>query len=359
MTFFQRTTIWLFLGLFIVGLSSCSNLNENLTPNPVAFGKVNQIVVVTDQSLWNSDIRDSIEYHFQAPYPILPQPEPFFDLRYFSPSKLNGDHLRKELKSYLIIANLNDINSEATKLIRKDLSDAKLEAARTGKGFGTAVGYDKWAQGQIIMYLYSYSREGLSTAIRESFPALSGKIRVLNKKQREGALYGGGENYTIKKVVKDSLGLNIMVPREYFIAVKNDAFAWLRYETNKTSNNIMLTKIPYVNKEQFSKEYIKNLRDSLGYVYVASTAEEAYMKINDVDLPMVCETGNLAGQYAMECRGIWEMEGDFLGGPYVSYLFSSPDSKHLIFADAFIHAPGELKRDLLQDLEYIIDSISF
>ena len=352
-----------FLGILAVGLSfiffSCQSVNDALAPVPVAFGKINQIVVVADEGDWNSDLKDSLQYHFQSPYPILPQPEPYFDLKYFSPQQLRADPLRKEMKSYLILADLSDSESETTQLIKNDLRPDLLDKANSENGYGSAIGKDKWAQGQIVIYLFANSADNLREAVRESFPALAKKLNESDAKQKEGAIYGGGENGTLNDLIRDSLNINIRIPKGYFVAIQNGDFAWLRNETKRVSNNIMLLRIPYESKDQFSKTYVKNLRDSIGYAYVASSAPDAYMKINDIDLPMLTNTVNIKNQFAYESRGIWEMEGDFLGGPFVSYLISTPDSKDLIFADGFIHAPGQEKRDHLQHLEYIINTISF
>ena len=40
------------------------------------------------------------------------------------------------------------------------------------------------------------------------------------------------------------------------------------------------------------------------------------MKSNTVDLPVYEYAYQLNGSYTKELRGIWEMENDFMGGPF-------------------------------------------
>jgi hypothetical protein len=67
----------------------------------------------------------------------------------------------------------------------------------------------------------------------------------------------------------------------------------------------------------------------------------------------------MGGTYAVETRGIWEMEGDFLAGPFISYLILNEAKTELIYIDAFVLAPGERKRNQMLYLEQIISSFAW
>ena len=63
--------------------------------------------------------------------------------------------------------------------------------------------------------------------------------------------------------------------------------------------------------------------------------------------------------YALEARGVWELENDFMGGPFISYLIHNPQKGELLFIDGFVYSPGERKREYMQHLEHIISSVEF
>ena len=106
-----------------------------------------------------------------------------------------------------------------------------------------------------------------------------------------------------------------------------------------------------------TKEGIKEIRNTLGK-YVSTEIENTYMYINDVDLPMFLKTMQIDNHYAVEARGIWEIENDYMGGPFISYTIHNPESNELLYLDGFIHAPGREKRNYMQQLEKIFTSCS-
>ena len=83
------------------------------------------------------------------------------------------------------------------------------------------------------------------------------------------------------------------------------------------------------------------------------------MLINDVDLPTFYNVMTIDGNYAIEARGIWEMENDFMGGAFVSYIIHDSKRQNIVFVDGFIHAPGQTKRKYMQDLTLILNTVKF
>jgi hypothetical protein len=61
----------------------------------------------------------------------------------------------------------------------------------------------------------------------------------------------------------------------------------------------------------------------------------------------------------METRGFWEVEGDFMGGPFVSHSFYSPDGQDIIVLEAFVYAPKYDKRQYLRQVESILYSFEW
>lgn len=343
----------------LVGCSPDGAISKKLKPIPTAFGNLNQLVVVADSSLWTSDLGDSILYYYASAYPIMPQPEPIFDIVFKTPEDLLAQPVLQELRSYLIIGNLSDRYSSTANLIRNDINDAKLEAARQ-EGFGTAVGRDKWAKGQLLVYVFGTSRDELLRGLVTSFPAVAERFNDRDRERIDATTYFNGENREVKELVRARLGAEIRVPKSFQLTpIQDSTVLWLRKDIPEGSMNILLTKVPYKDQEQLSKSGIKSIRDSIGRRYVASTAANSFMKVNDVDLPMFTDVTTVNGDYALEARGIWEMENDFMAGPFVSYLIHDPDRGELLFLDGFVYLPNEEKRNHVQELEYILRTAKF
>lgn len=346
--------------ILLLGTSCNDEISGNIKAKNAALGTMNQIVVISDQDMWEGAIGDSIEYYFSSSYPILPAPEPFFDLRHFNTTELQNEKLRRELRTYLVVADLSDTDSETTQMIRRDLGETKyLEALEEG-GSTNSVGIDKWARNQLVIYLYGNGEEALADAIKRSFSAIAKRIHQHDNKQLEQLVYARAENFGLTKKIEETYGFRMKVPGEYVVALEKpeENMIWLRKDDSESVLNIVIRKLKYEDKGQISKTAIKQLRDAFGKAYVSTDVAGSYMQTNDRDLPMYEYTIDINGMYALETRGIWEINNDFLGGPFAGYLILAPNQKDLYFIDTFVYAPGKSKRDLMQQLEFMVKSIT-
>jgi len=215
------------------------------------------------------------------------------------------------------------------------------------------MGKNKWADGQILVYLFGNSEEDLTNNIKAKFPAISRRIYEADSDIVEATVYASGDGGELGDKIKEKLGVTMRIPADYILAVEDKKTMWLRKETDFVSSNIFLYKTKYQDKSQFTKEGIKAIRDSLGRKFVSTDVEDTYMRTNDQDLPMLTKVVTLNNNYAVEARGIWDIVNDFMGGPYISYLIHNPSTNDLLYVDGFVHAPGKKKRDYIQQLEFV------
>lgn len=345
---------------FALVLSSCtSDMQRSLQPTPTAFGKINSLTVIADSSLWVSGYRDSIDYFFGAPYIILPQPEPIFDLRHIDPYRLSSEPAWQQLRNYIVLANLGDEESETTQMVMNDLSDAKIEQIKQ-EGFGTAVGKNKWATGQQLIYLMGKNEQELRAGLSTAYPAVVRRLKERESDRVDATAYFDGENNDLQAQIELETGARMRIPRSYVRApIQGKGLIWLRKQVPEGSLNILLTKVPYEDQNQLTAAGLKAVRDKVGKEYISSSEPGTYMRINDEDLPLFTEPTELNGSYAVESRGIWEMENGFMAGPFVSYLMHDPEKKELLFVDGFVFAPGKRKRDMMEELTHVLRTTNY
>ena len=352
--------------LFVMGslflITSCANeqASTNYTP-PLggAIGKTSEIVVVADDNVWEGTAGDTIRYYFGSAYLILPQPEPIFDLRHLTPAQLENDYLLKELRTYIFLGNFSDEHSETNKIIKKTIGQEKVTRAGTDPNFHTVVGQNKWARGQMLSFIFGNSQDQLAKNIKASYPTIAKRVTEFDQPQIGNMAYAKGRNQGVEKIIKEKLGAEMQLPQEYFVAVEDENTIWLRKETGELSSNIFIHRLPYKSQDQFSKEGIKAIRDTLGKKYVTTEIKGAYMKTNDEYLPMFLTPMELNGNYAAELRGIWDLKNDFMGGPFIGYLIHNKETNELLYLDGFIHAPSTTKRKFMQRVEHILKKTKF
>lgn len=62
-------------------------------------------------------------------------------------------------------------------------------------------------------------------------------------------------------------------------------------------------------------------------------------------------------QTFLETRGLWQMEGDAMGGPFVSHAVVDSPRCRVIVAEAFVYAPERKKGNMLRRLEAALNSL--
>ena len=350
LTFFTLLT----LASLTYSCASDSGIAQRLNPTPSAFGSINAVTVVADSSLWLDGAQDSVAYFLEAPYIILPQPEPIFDIRHIEPRKLSAVPTFRELRNYVVLANIGDPNSPTTEMVVNDLSDAKIQQVKE-EGFGTVVARNKWATGQQLIYLMGSNREELLRGMSNTRAAVVKRIADSeNLRMKETAFFQGVDKALMDTLTR-KIGANLQIPFGYeMVPVRSDDFVWFKRGTRKGSMNIMATRVPYDDARQLTKEGLKEIRNRISREYISSSLDSTYMVINDEFLPLFTESTEVNGAYAIEGRGIWEMENDFQAGPFLSYLINDEVNKQLILVDGFILSPGEKKRDLMGQLEQVL-----
>jgi hypothetical protein len=60
-----------------------------------------------------------------------------------------------------------------------------------------------------------------------------------------------------------------------------------------------------------------------------------------------------------EIRGLWEVENDFMGGPFIGHQFPSKDGKEMIGVTGFVYAPKYDKLPYLREVEAIVYSFKY
>ena len=326
-----------------------------------ALGVMNEIVVVADDDLWGSIVGDTVKHYFGGIFPITPRPEPIFDLRQFDVPELNLQPLKKELRTYLIVANLNDTESPVTKMVVKDLGEERLKRAKDDPNFNTSVGRDKWAYGQLLVYVFAHGPDNLAAAIEKSFNGISSKVTEHDEVQLKQFTYARGSNPGISSKLAERFGAKVDLPQDYIKAMDieaEDGLYWLRKDTKDGTLNIAFRQYDYTGPEMLTKEEMKRRYNLFGR-FVSSDAPNTYAVINDVDLPILEFDREISTRYTKEYRGIWELENDFMGGPFISYAIVNETKGKLLVIDTFIFAPGKRKRDLMQQVDYIVKNIQW
>jgi hypothetical protein len=92
----------------------------------------------------------------------------------------------------------------------------------------------------------------------------------------------------------------------------------------------------------------------LGRKYITDIDNDSLYLTTQDELPLLIDTVNLNGNYALEARGLWKYSNNSRGGAFVSYLFANEQDGLLYYLEGYLDNPGKDKREPIRLIETIL-----
>ena len=307
---------------------SCGSKSNGL---PHSIGKTLEILVVTNnKEQWNSSVGETIKSFFGQEQIGLPQPEPMFSM-----VNLPEEAFIKMYQSNrdILIINISD-----------KVTQAQIENKK-----------DFWASPQRVIKISAPDNDAFLQLFEEK---KEGIMELFNLAERERIInaFKSAENIKIKNTLQQKFKFNLTLPSSYRIARQDSNFIWIRKESLKDSQALLIYTYPYRQVNSFDINMIVNVRNQITRRYIPGPSDGSYMKVANEFIAPISKEINFNGLFAVETRGLWETEGDYMGGPFLSYTLVDEASNRVITLDSYVYAPSQNKRDLLKQLEAILYS---
>jgi hypothetical protein len=330
--------------LIIILLVGCTSNSEYDNSKPMAIGRGGELVVVMNENLWKTNFGNELNQLLTQNYLGLPQDEPTFTVAQI-PEKAFTSIFKKQRNCILLGANNKDLPQSQYQFEDKK---PKLFVAKK----------DVYANNQFVIYLNPY----LNTAELSDLLKLQGRKLMLLleniEQQRLKDFLSKNYKKEHKKAVEDNFGIKMNIPKDYTLATNEKDFMWFRSETSKTSSNIIIHKRPYNTSNTLDFASIINVRNQLGKNHIPGPLQGTYMKTETQFSIIPLETA-IGGNFAMELRGLWRLEGDYMGGPFINYAVYNKSKNEVIYFDGFVYSPELDKREFIRMLEAVIKTVEF
>lgn len=302
---------------------------------PSSAGKTLEAILVIPDEVYKGEIKDSVGKYFMKACPWLPQPEPLFDVVQMNPNGFYNSNMFTKHRNIIII----DINAGNPNKLKKRIDY---------KAFPQA--YFEFSVDNRDSLFSLMSR--FSDVIKEQF--------YNNEYRRVNAAFKRLENTKITQTLKKKYGFNLTLSEEFYLAVDEENFVWLRKEPKESSLGIMIYAMDYKNEQQFNQEQIIALRDTIARKYIPGPTRGSYMGTEN-RFDFIRDTVQIGEEKitAIETRGLWRLFNDFMGGPFVNYCFKDEEGKRFVMIDCFVYSPKTSKRDQLMQLESVVYGIKY
>ena len=310
------TTICLVLAF----LASCSPGGGRNGKLPKSTGQPYEVVLEGDtDSIVTKILTEEV--------PALPQPEPLCRLIQVKKGKTHG--------SYLLVRTRIVVNIPA-------------------KEFSVGLSRNENASPQTVIRISARSPQQLREKLNPE------KLRQLVDEAELEHLASiistnpSKQNREMQQLVKKNFGISMNIPAEMQASKKAKNFIWISNNASSGMKNLILMRV------KSEERRMKKQRSAS-----EGKANSNAFHVNDKALIDNMLRTNMPGETdsmymvipVLAKRGLWEIKGDAMGGPYVMQRIRRGKTEDEIIIIGFVYAPEMKKKILIKQLEAAISTI--
>ena len=307
------TFLFPFCLIFLL-LTSCGLTGKN-RKKPASTGQPYEIVLEGDtDSIVTRILTEDV--------PALPQPEPLCKLIQVKKGKTKGSYLLVRTR---IIVNITD------------------------KDFAVKLNHDENAAPQNIIRINARSVQQLRERLNGE------KLRQLVDEAELEHLAEiisnnpSKQNKEMQEEVKKTFGLDMKIPVSMNASKKAKDFIWISNNASTGMQNLLVMRV---------KSEERRMKNSNAFHVNDKAQIDSILRTN---MPGETDSMYLVIPVLSE-RGLWEMKGDAMGGPYVMHRIHRQTSQtakpgYSLYIIGFVYAPEMKKKILIKQLEAAISTI--
>ena len=295
-------------------LTSCGLMGKN-RKKPASTGQPYEIVLEGDtDSIVTRILTEDV--------PALPQPEPLCKLIQVKKGKTKGSYLLVRTR---IIVNITD------------------------KDFAVKLNHDENAAPQNIIRINAHSVQQLRERLNgEKLRQIVDEAELKHLAEMNSN-NPSKQNKEMQEEVKKTFGLDMKIPVSMNASKKAKDFIWISNNASTGMQNLLVMKVKSEERRMKNSNAFhvndKAQIDSILRTNMPGETDSMYMVI-----PVLSE------------RGLWEMKGDAMGGPYVMHRIHRQTSQtakpgYSLYIIGFVYAPEMKKKILIKQLEAAISTI--
>lgn len=315
--------------LFCICLVACDRKAMMVSSSGMPF----ELVVVMDDTMWNSLPGRSLDGILTGDIEALPQPEPEFNVIRINPDQF--DQMFQVVRNILFV----DISSKYDENRMLKLTD-------------------RWARNQEVLYIQSPDEASFEEYVSKNKEAIISYF-VTAEINRFVSDLKQNYNRGIYSLLKQQFNISIYLPAGMNKYKQENHFFWATNDQASGRQDFVIYKVPFSGDlNSLSRKELIMMRDSIMKYQLPGDCEDCYWE-TDQNRPVNIKSYQRQNEYCLELRGLWRIHGDMMGGPFVSHLIQNgADREHLLVIECFIYAPGEKKRNLLRRTEAILYTLT-
>ena len=310
--------------LLLLFLASCSTGGRN--------GKLPKSTGMPYEVVLEGDTDSIVTKMLTEDVTGLPQPEPLCRLIQVKKGKTRGNYLLVRTR---IVVNIGE----------RDFGEQNIGE----RDFSVTLHHDENAAPQNIIRITARSAQQLRERLNGE--KLRHIVDEVELKHLADIISGNPskQNREMQDEIKKMFGIDMKIPAAMNASKKAKDFIWISNNASSGMQNLLVMKVKSEERRMKNSNAFqvndKALIDSILRTNMPGETDSMYMVI-----PVLSE------------RGLWEMKGDAMGGPYVMHRIHRQQSQaakqgYNLYIIAFVYAPEMKKKILIKQLEAAISTI--
>lgn len=298
-----------------------------------AQGAPYELLVVGDKEWLKTESGSVLSEVLESDIPGLPQSERHFRVMTVNPNGFN--------KLFQCYRNIIVVNGQRSKV---------NDSAEDGVG----VAHDVYAKGQTIMTI-TFSDDAEFVRLVEAHKKQILRTFVDKELDRELQHLRSQYSKTVLEQVKKQFGYTAYVPKDINSVKTGQNFMWASSMKRDNMLNFCMYTYPLTAENPLTADNFVAHRNEVMKVNIPGEHEGQFMTTGKMG--MESEVVMMKDRQVQQVRGLWEMENDALGGPFVSYAWIDSMAKKVVVAEGFVLAPEKRKRELVGEMEAAVRSV--
>ena len=308
-------------------LLACTGCSGSGSMMPTSGGSAYEVLVVGADADAVRIVADGLK---ACTMQGLPQPEPAFDV------------------SVAVADGLNQASRYARNIVLVTINADTLQRP--------AVTYalNPYARPQIVLHVKAKDASQLRLYNKYYVRAIERQLLIHEQNQ---AVVGLREkhNSAAESLIDSLFGVSLWVPAEVQKWKTGRDFLWLTDDAAQGMQNICIYRYK---DSTLSKQEAVRKRDSVMRANLPGESAGSYMTTvaHTVEEALPLPTGQGDNASPLELHGLWAMEGEAMGGPFISRTV--PMGDNMLVCEVFVYSPGHKKRNLLRRLEACLHTLT-
>lgn len=322
----MKRIVCAFIAAMVLVAGGCTVKSD--VPSKNTAGENYDVVVICADEAWRGDLAYAVCDLLEEPTPGLTRPEGLFNIvKQVAPDRVSNID---RMYGNLLVININTTVSEPSFSVEKNL----------------------YARPQTVVIITAPTVPSAVEFVTTAAEAIR-EVLEQGERKKSNSYYAARPAEELMSDFRAVTGMDMLIPQGFFKATTADkSLTWYLRDYPTKAQYIFVFESEYTDPEDLTAKWIMMSLDNRLSSITSKGAVGSYLGVNESG-PVYSSTVELAGRTWTELRGWWEVNNDFMGGPFVSFSSLNPDGEHITTIMFALYAPEDPQRNLLREIEHL------